>query len=62
MSAELLDKSLRRNSFLAGLVDQWGAEAVSQASFAGLGYPADFVSTHVEATKILAALQSRKES
>ena len=61
MDAELLDKRLRGNAFLAGLVEQWGAQAVSDASFAGLGYPADFVGTHSEATKILETLQLRKD-
>lgn len=46
------DAELRRNKFLAGLVDQYGGEAVEAAAMAALEYPARLAHTATEAVAI----------
>jgi hypothetical protein len=52
MEAELAAARLAGNRFLAGLVEQHGAEAVETAALAALNYPAAMVSTANEAMAI----------
>ena len=49
------------NHFLAGLAEQYGAEAIRTASLTALGYPAHIVTSHTEAKQIFQHLKSQEK-
>jgi hypothetical protein len=53
MEAMLLNASLGGNPLLAGLVEQYGGQAVANASVAVHGFPASLISSMNEATALV---------